>query len=118
MPDSMALPCDRKEVGDPMALPMRRTKEKQRVGILRRRGRTVGRFHYEVTRPGNVDGDGIVAYLADGVLTVRVPKPRANDLDASPCTDRLLTTATAARICAVPDQSVKSVKQGGHHYDR
>ena len=50
-------------------------KEKERVGILRRRERTVGRFQYEVTLPGNVDEDGIVANLDDGVLAVRVPKP-------------------------------------------
>ena len=50
-------------------------KEKERVGILRRRERTVGRFQYEVTLPGNVDEDGIKASLDDGVLTVCVPKP-------------------------------------------
>jgi HSP20 family protein len=52
-------------------------KEKQRAGILRRRERTVGRLDYEVTLPGNVEEDGIVANLADGVLTVRVPKPES-----------------------------------------
>jgi HSP20 family protein len=52
-------------------------KEKQRVGILRRRERTVGRFQYEVTLPGNIDEDGIVANLDEGVLTVRVPKPES-----------------------------------------
>jgi HSP20 family protein len=52
-------------------------KEKQHVGILRRRERAVGRFHYEVILPGNVDDDGIVANVADGVLTVRVPKPES-----------------------------------------
>jgi HSP20 family protein len=50
-------------------------KEKERVGILRRRERTVGRFQYEVTLPGNVEDDGINASLDEGVLTVRVPKP-------------------------------------------
>ena len=50
-------------------------KEKERVGILRRRTRTVGRFHYEVLLPGDVDEEGVEAALADGVLTVRVPKP-------------------------------------------
>lgn len=52
-------------------------KEKERVGILRRRERTVGRFHYEVTLPGEVDEDGVTAGLDDGVLTVRVPKPES-----------------------------------------
>jgi HSP20 family protein len=52
-------------------------KEKQRAGILRRRERTVGRLDHEVTLPGNVEEDGIVANLADGVLTVRVPRPES-----------------------------------------
>ena len=49
-------------------------KEKERVGILRRRTRSVGRFYYEVVLPGEVDEDGIHATLDDGVLTVMVPK--------------------------------------------
>ena len=50
-------------------------KERQRVGILRRRTRTVGRFHYEVLFPGEVDEEGVAASMQEGVLTVRVPKP-------------------------------------------
>ncbi|MDQ4069641.1 MAG: Hsp20/alpha crystallin family protein [Actinomycetota bacterium] len=50
-------------------------KERERVGILRRRTRTVGRFHYEVLLPGDVDEEGVTASLHEGVLTVRVPKP-------------------------------------------
>ncbi|HEX2048885.1 MAG TPA: Hsp20/alpha crystallin family protein [Acidimicrobiales bacterium] len=50
-------------------------KERERVGILRRRTRTVGRFHYEVLLPGEVDEEGVTAALHDGVLTVKVPKP-------------------------------------------
>jgi HSP20 family protein len=49
-------------------------KEKERKGILRRRTRTVGRFHYEITLPGSVDEGGVSANLEGGVLTVRVPK--------------------------------------------
>lgn len=52
-------------------------KEKERVGILRKRERTVGRFHYEVTLPGDVDEDGVEAHLDEGVLTVRLPKPES-----------------------------------------
>jgi HSP20 family protein len=48
--------------------------EKERQGILHRRTRRVGRFHYSVTLPGEVDADGVSAQLHDGVLTVRVPK--------------------------------------------
>ena len=50
-------------------------KERERVGILRRRTRTVGRFHYEVILPGEVDEESVSASLHEGVLTVRVPKP-------------------------------------------
>lgn len=49
-------------------------KERERVGILRRRTRTVGRFISEVVLPGELDEDAVSASLADGVLTVRVPK--------------------------------------------
>ncbi len=50
-------------------------KEKERVGILRRRERTVGRFSTEVTVPGDIDEEGVEAHLDGGVLTVRLPKP-------------------------------------------
>jgi HSP20 family protein len=50
-------------------------KAKDRVGILRKRERTTGRFHYEVTLPGDVEEDGVEANLDEGVLTVRLPKP-------------------------------------------
>ncbi len=49
-------------------------KEKERVGILRRRTRSTGRFYYEVLLPGEVDDAGVEAFLEEGVLTVRVPK--------------------------------------------
>jgi HSP20 family protein len=49
-------------------------KEKERVGVLRRRTRTIGRFRYEIVLPGPVDDDGVTASLDDGVLSVTVPK--------------------------------------------
>lgn len=49
-------------------------KERERVGILRRRTRTVGRFHYEVVLPGDVEEEGVSASMDEGVLTLRVPK--------------------------------------------
>ena len=49
-------------------------KERERVGILRRRTRTVGQFHYEVLLPGEVEDEHVEASLHEGVLTVRVPK--------------------------------------------
>jgi HSP20 family protein len=52
-------------------------KEKERQGRLRRRTRTVGRFRYEITFPGDVDDKEIEANLNEGVLTVRVLKAAA-----------------------------------------
>jgi HSP20 family protein len=49
-------------------------KEKERAGVIRRRTRRVGHFHYAVTLPADVDADEVNARLDDGVLTVRVPK--------------------------------------------
>ena len=49
-------------------------KERERVGFLRTRTRPVGRFDYRVSLPAEVDEDKVTASLADGVLTVRVPK--------------------------------------------
>ena len=41
-------------------------------------GRAYGDFSLQYTLPETVDGDKLVAYLADGVLTLRVPKhPKA-----------------------------------------
>jgi HSP20 family protein len=49
-------------------------KERERKGLLRRRTRKVGEFEYRVTLPGDLHDHGVEASLADGVLTVRVPK--------------------------------------------
>jgi HSP20 family protein len=50
-------------------------KEKERVGILRRRTRRTGRFDYRVQLPNDLDPDAVEATLNDGVLHVRLPKP-------------------------------------------
>lgn len=50
-------------------------KERERVGILRRRTRSVGRFHYEVVLPGDVEENDVSASMDEGVLTVRLAKP-------------------------------------------
>jgi HSP20 family protein len=52
-------------------------KERERTGVLRRRTRRVGQFEFRVRLPGDVDEGGIDAKLHGGVLTVRVPKARA-----------------------------------------
>ncbi len=49
-------------------------KERERKGTVRRRSRRTGRFDYRVSLPDHVDADKIEANLAEGVLTVRVPK--------------------------------------------
>jgi HSP20 family protein len=48
-------------------------KERERVGAARSRMRRVGRFEYRTVLP-DVNADNISADLAEGVLTVRVPK--------------------------------------------
>lgn len=52
--------------------------ERERVGILRRRTPSIGRFHYEVILPGEVDEEGVEATMDEGVLTLRVPKATAD----------------------------------------
>lgn len=49
-------------------------KERERTGILRRRTRTVGTLHHEVLLPTAVSDEEVQATLADGVLTVTLPK--------------------------------------------
>ena len=49
-------------------------RERERRGILRRRARRTGQFEYRVTLPGDFDRERIEANLAEGVLSVRVPK--------------------------------------------
>lgn len=48
--------------------------ERERVGLLRHRTRTTGRFALSVTLPGAVEEAGVTATFRDGVLTVVVPK--------------------------------------------
>jgi HSP20 family protein len=52
-------------------------KQRERTGIIRRRTRRVGAFEFRVRLPGDVEEGGIDANLHGGVLTVRVPKARA-----------------------------------------
>jgi HSP20 family protein len=46
----------------------------EKDGRALRRGRRSGRFEYRVLLPGHADPDQVTAALADGVLTVTVPK--------------------------------------------
>jgi len=47
-------------------------------GRALRRGRRSGRFEYRVLLPGHAEADKVTAALADGVLTVTVPKADAD----------------------------------------
>ncbi len=47
---------------------------RERVGLLRHRTRSTGRFVLAVTLPGPVDSESVAASFADGVLSVVVPK--------------------------------------------
>jgi HSP20 family protein len=49
-------------------------KERERVGFLRSRTRRIGRFDYRMSLPAGSEIDQVSAGLANGVLTVRVPK--------------------------------------------
>jgi len=48
--------------------------EKEHTGRLRHTTRVTGTFSYDVTLPAAVDENSVTATLADGVLTVRLPK--------------------------------------------
>ncbi|GAA2656119.1 Hsp20/alpha crystallin family protein [Streptomyces vastus] len=52
-------------------------KERERAGVLRRGTRRTGRFEYQAVLPGEINAEGVNASLADGVLTVNVPKAEA-----------------------------------------
>lgn len=49
-------------------------KERERKGTVRRSSRRTGRFDYRVGLPDHVEEDKIEANLAEGVLSVRLPK--------------------------------------------
>ncbi|MFE0376749.1 Hsp20/alpha crystallin family protein [Streptomyces inhibens] len=48
-------------------------KEREREGVLRRRGRPTGRFEYRAMLP-TMKADDVHASLSEGVLTVTIPK--------------------------------------------
>lgn len=52
-------------------------KEKEREGLTRSRTRRTGHFEYRTLLPRDVQSDKITAELADGVLTLQVPKSEA-----------------------------------------
>ena len=48
--------------------------ESEQKGRRHRRSRRAGRFEFHTYLPGDVNTDGVNAQLADGVLTVTIPK--------------------------------------------
>ncbi|MFF4578476.1 Hsp20/alpha crystallin family protein [Streptomyces sp. NPDC001389] len=52
-------------------------KERERMGVLRRSTRRTGHFEYRVLLPADVKAEEVTATMADGVLTVTVPKAEA-----------------------------------------
>ncbi|MFJ3921576.1 Hsp20/alpha crystallin family protein [Streptomyces sp. NPDC090022] len=52
-------------------------KEREREGVLRRGTRRSGHFEYRALLPADVKAEEVTATLADGVLTVAVPKAEA-----------------------------------------
>ncbi|MFF5158371.1 Hsp20/alpha crystallin family protein [Streptomyces sp. NPDC000348] len=62
------------EVGDGELDVHGEIEEKERTGVLRRQARHVGEFDFRTSLPSHVDTEHITAELANGVLTVRVPK--------------------------------------------
>ncbi|MFI2184424.1 Hsp20/alpha crystallin family protein [Streptomyces sioyaensis] len=51
--------------------------EREREGVLRRRGRPTGRFEYRALLPTDVKAEDVQATLSEGVLTVTIPKAKA-----------------------------------------
>jgi HSP20 family protein len=49
-------------------------RQRERIGLLRHRTRTTGRFSLDVTLPAPVDSDAVQASLDHGVLTVVLAK--------------------------------------------
>lgn len=62
------------EVSEGLLVVTGERRERRRVGLLRHRARTSGRFRLEVSLPLEVDTDRVTAALEAGVLTVNVPK--------------------------------------------
>ncbi|GED90703.1 Hsp20/alpha crystallin family protein [Streptomyces sp. 6-11-2] len=65
------------EIGDGDLCITGECKQCEREGVLRRSTRRTGRFEYRALLPADVEAEEITATLADGVLTVTVPKAQA-----------------------------------------
>ncbi|EFL21747.1 small heat shock protein C2 [Streptomyces himastatinicus ATCC 53653] len=51
--------------------------EREREGVVRRSTRRTGRFEYRMLLPAEVNTEAVKAEMADGVLTITVPKAEA-----------------------------------------
>lgn len=63
------------EVGDEELAISGEIKKRERVGVIRRRGRHIGNFHYHSALPPGVNAYRVEAQYGNGVLTVSVPRP-------------------------------------------
>jgi HSP20 family protein len=62
------------EVSDRRVVVSGERRERERVGLLRRRTRSWGRFQFELALPEPIDEGHVEANLDDGVLHLRIPK--------------------------------------------
>jgi HSP20 family protein len=65
------------EIGDREMIITGELRERERVGVMRRRTRRTGHFEYRAMLSSEVNADGVSATLTDGVLTVTIPKAEA-----------------------------------------
>jgi HSP20 family protein len=72
-------------------------KGRAHTGELHRQTRATGSFDHTVALPGPIDGTGITATLAHGVLTVHAPKTSTNAADTS---RRVAVNTTSPHITA------------------
>ncbi|HEY6794531.1 MAG TPA: Hsp20/alpha crystallin family protein [Kineosporiaceae bacterium] len=63
--------------GNSVAISGELCSQEERTGLVRSHTRHSGRFEYRTSLPTEANPDQISAELADGVLTVRVPKSEA-----------------------------------------
>jgi len=59
-------------------------KDKHRIGVLRRKNRTIGEFRYEVELPADFDTESVEAGIQDGILSVRLPKIETDQIRRIP----------------------------------
>ncbi|WP_370592992.1 Hsp20 family protein [Streptomyces sp. NBRC 110028] len=72
--------------------------EREREGVLRRSTRRTGRFEYRMLLPAEVNTEAVRAGMADGVLTITVPKAEAMKPRHVEITEKGETESAGTRI--------------------